>query len=339
MRINVSGSGAVMLDNVVSCDGFINDCPIRVQTHVHEDHMSGFCSSKGRQDMLMSEATLDLLIAEFNADIPYRSNFKPVPLNKKVPFDNCEIQLLDSGHMLGSVQVQVTLSDGLQCGYSGDFAWPLDDVIEVEQLVLDSTYGSPDSRRRFSQEEANYRFIELVVDRLRTGPVMIRAHRGTLQRAISCLDHAVKDPFIVNPRLFRELGVYRSYGYSLTKILEENTAEAQVALSGQRYIRLYETRDRFPSHTSDATSIVLSAYLSRLDNPVMEYSEKSYCVALSSHADYEETLEYVRATRATKVIADCSRGGHGIELANALRRELGIDAKPSKNKIVREWGR
>ena len=84
MRINVSGSGAVMLDNVVACDGFINDYPIRVQTHVHDDHMYGFDSSKGRQNILMSEATLDLLIAEFNADIPYRSNFEPIPLNETV---------------------------------------------------------------------------------------------------------------------------------------------------------------------------------------------------------------------------------------------------------------
>lgn len=339
MRINVSGSGAVMLDNVVSCDGFIDDYPIRIQTHVHDDHMYGFDSSKGRQKILLSEATLDLLIAEFNADIPYRANFKPIPLNQTVPLDNCEIRLLDSEHMLGSVQVEVTLADGLKCGYSGDFAWPLDNVIQVEQLVLDSTYGSPDSKRRFSQEEANYRFRDLVVDRLRSGPVLIRAHRGTLQRAISCLDDAVRDPFIVNCRIFKELEVYKRYGYSLTNILEESTEEAQQALSGQRYIRLYETRDRFPSHTNDATSIVLSAYLSRLDDPVMPYSEKAYCVALSSHADYKETLEYVRATRARKVIADCSRGGHGIELAIALRRELSIDAEPSKNEIVREWGR
>ena len=302
----------------------------------------GLTAAKGRQNILMSEATLDLLIAEFNADIPYRSNFKPIPLNQTVPLDNldnCEIRLLDSEHMLGSVQVEVTLADGLKCGYSGDFAWPLDDVIQVEQLVLDSTYGSPDSIRRFSQDEANYRFRDLVVDRLRSGPVLIRAHRGTLQRAISCLDDAVRDPFIVNQRLFKGLEVYKRYGYSLTDILEENSEEAQVAMSGQRYIRLYETRDRFPSHTNDATSIVLSAYLSRLDNPVMEYSQQSYCVALSSHADYKETLEYVCATKATKVIADCSRGGPGIELANSLRRELGIDAEPSKSETVREWGR
>ena len=100
-----------------------------------------------------------------------------------------------------------------------------------------------------------------------------------------------------------------------------------------------ETGDRRPVDTGEATSIVLSAYMSRLDNPVMEYSEQSFCVALSDHADYKETLEYVRATGASKVITDNCRGGHGVELALALRRELGIEAEPSQSQYEREWGR
>ena len=38
MRINVLASGAVILGNVVACDGFFHECSIRVQTHVHKDH-------------------------------------------------------------------------------------------------------------------------------------------------------------------------------------------------------------------------------------------------------------------------------------------------------------
>ena len=339
MRINVSRSGAVILDNVVTCDGFVSDCPIRVQTHVHKDHMDGFNSSKGHQVILVTQPTLDLLIIEYNADIPYRSNFKAIPLSQTVCMENCRIRLLDNGHMLGSVQVEVTSPDGVRCGYSGDFAWPLEEVVEVDELVLDSTYGSPDSVRKFSQEEANDRFIDLVVNRIKSGPVLILAHRGVLQRAISGLDDAIKNPIIASPRLYNELKVYQRYGYSLTKILDASTSEAELALGEGRYIRLYETRDRRPTDTGGATSIVLSAYMSRLDHPVMEYSEKSFCIALSDHADYDETLEYVRATKARRVMTDNSRGGHGAELALALRRDLKVDAQYSDNLYEREWGR
>ena len=38
-------------------------------------------------------------------------------------------------------------------------------------------------------------------------------------------------------------------------------------------------------------------------------------------------------------MTDNSRGGHGVELAMALRRELGIEAQPSENRYTREWGK
>ena len=339
MRIDVSGSGAVTLNNVITCDGFVHGYPIRVQTHVHKDHMDGFDSSKGHQHILVTQPTLDLLIAEYDADIPYRGNFEAIELSEIVSREECQIRLLDNGHMLGSAQVEVTLPDGVRCGYSGDFAWPLENVIEVEELVLDSTYGSPDSIRRFTQEEANNRFVDLVVEHIKFGPVLILAHRGTLQRALSGLDDAIKNPIIAGPRLCSELEVYQKHGYSLTKVLNASTEEARLALGEGRYIRLYETRDQRPTDTGGTTLITLSAYMSRLDDPVLEYSEKSFCVALSDHADYKGTLEYVHNTGAKKVITDNCRGGHGVELALALKQELGIDAQPSTNRHEREWGR
>ena len=339
MRINVSASGAVVLGNVVACDGFFHECPIRVQTHVHKDHMSGFNTSKGLQHMIMSIPTRDLLINEFNAELPVRSNFEAFPLNQVIPRENCQIRLLNNDHMLGSVQVEVTLPDGLRCGYSGDFAWPLEDVIEVEELVLDSTYGSPDSVRKFSQEEANNRFVDLVIERINSGPVLILVHRGTLQRAISYLDDAIKDPIIASPRLCTEWKVYQEHGYGLPDILDESSEESKLILSEGRYIRLFGTGDRRPTDTSEATSIKLSAYMSRFNDPVMEYSEKAFCVALSDHADYKGTLEYARATQARKIMTDNCRGRHAVDLALALKRELGVDARPSANQYTREWGR
>lgn len=341
MRIGVSRSGAIMLDNVVTCDGFVHNYPIRVQTHIHEDHMSGFNSSKGFQHILVTQPTHKLLITEFNADLPYRTNFEAIPSKQTISRENCHIRLLDNGHMLGSVQVEVTLHDGKRCGYSGDFAWPLEDIIEVEELVLDSTYGSPDSVRKFTQDEANSRFIELVLEQIKSGPVLILTHRGTLQRAISCLDDAIKIPIIANPRLCHELEVYKEYGYGLSTVLNTDAKEAKVVLREGRYIRLYGNRERRPTDPSEASIIRLKAFKGRLDDPVAENSEKSFDVALSDHADYQETLEYVRATGAKKVVTDNSniRGRHGVELARALKRELGVDAQPSDNQPTREWGK
>ena len=340
MQIDVLGSGAIQLGSVISCDGFIYGYPIRIQTHVHEDHMDGFDSSKGYQRIIVTRPTFDLLLAiGNNADIPYRKNIEVVPLNYPISIEDCQIVLVDNGHMLGSAQIEVTLPNGLRCGYSGDFALPLKRVIEVEELVLDSTYGSPDSVRKFTQEEANNRFVDLVVKRIKAGPVLISSHRGTLQRAVSCLEGVIKTPIIASPRLCNELEVYQRHGYSFAEVLNASAKEGKLALNEGRYIRLYGTGDQRPTDPGEATSITLNALMNRLDDPVVEYSEKAFRVALSDHADYEETLEYVRATGAKKVMTDTTRGGHGVELAQALKRELGVDAQPSTNQHVREWGR
>ena len=58
-------------------------------------------------------------------------------------------------------QVEVELPDGKRVGYSGDFGWPLNDVIKVDALVLDATYGNPQSEVNYTQSEADEAFIGL----------------------------------------------------------------------------------------------------------------------------------------------------------------------------------
>ena len=339
MNVEVSSSGAVLLGNRVSCDGFRYKYPLRVQTHLHMDHMGAFDTSKGLQHIVMSEPTRDLLISKSNAELPYRSNIEAAPTGKPIRRAGVQMLLLDSGHMLGSVQVCVTLDDGLRCGYSGDFNWPLEEVIQIDELVLDSTYGSPDSVRRFTQEEANSRLVEVVIEQMARGPVLIRAHPGTLQRALSCLSGVVKYPVVASGKICDELRVYRRYGYSLPEVYRSDTSEAKLVLQEGQHIRLGSFYERWPTNPGVLTTIILSAYMTRMDNPVIRHSDRSFGVALSDHADYAGTLEYVRATGAKRVLTDNTRGGHAVELALALKRELHVDARHSQFRPTMEWGK
>jgi putative mRNA 3-end processing factor len=333
--IYVAGDGTVALGNKVTCDGYLYDIPIRVQTHIHMDHLDEFDRSKGYQDILMSDATRDLLIAERNADLPVRGNLKTVQLNESYKFEDIEIQLIDNGHMLGSVQVAVELPGGTRCGYSGDFNWPIDKVISVNELVVDSTYGSPESVRRYSQEEAEVSLLEIVSRGLKFGAVYIKAHRGTLERAINCLNGVFKCPIIVTSQEYKIIEVYQKYGYNLTEVLSIDSEEAEYAINTGRYIKLSGYYGESPT---EATSVVLSAYHSRMNKPYIEYSEKAYAVSLSNHADYEGTLEYVAKTGAEFVITDNCRGGKGVELALSIERELGVNAIASSIIQTHAWG-
>lgn len=336
-RVDVTSSGAVLLGNQVVCDGFQRDRAVRVQTHVHDDHMRDFERSKGLQNLYMSEATRSLLIAEFNADLEYRENIIAGSHGSTFDCEGGRLTLLSSGHMLGAVQVALEAPDGRRIGYSGDFHWPVDDVIQVDELVIDSTYGNEASIREYSQAQAETSFLQLIFEKLSKGSVHVRAHRGTVQRALQILSGNIGVPVIASARLCSEVAVYQQFGCAVGDLMLATSPEGREALKGKKYVRLYSKGDGDPVDLKEGAKIVLSAFMNKTSDPVIEYSERGYSVALSNHADFNGTLEYVVATGAKYVVTDNTRG-HGIELALAIKHRLGIEARPSTNLESHEWG-
>ena len=331
-------SGAVLLGANVVCDGYAHGRAFRVQTHIHDDHMDQFDRSKGCQDVLLSPETLALLIEEQNADLPYRENLFALPRGEAFALDDgTKVTLVPSNHMLGSCQVALQLTDGRRVGYSGDFGWPLDEVIEVDQLVVDSTYGNPRSIRKYTQSQAEERFVQLVKMRLRYGPVHVKAHRGTIERVLHLLGDDIGVPIVASDRLIREASIYQRNGFGVGTLLQLGSNEGTYAMSQRSYVRLYSKGDGFANEVfGGGTSVTCSAFMVRGDDPLMAYSERAYSVALSNHADFKETLEYVRATGARIVVTDNTRN-YGIDLASAINDRLsGVKAIPSTNQTPTE---
>src|SRR5262249_12813257 len=147
----------------------------------------------------------------------------------------------------------------------------------VDGLVVDSTYGSPDSVREFTQGECEARFVQLVRRRLESGPVHVIAHRGTLQRAMQLLTGEVAGAVVGTLRLLAELEVYRRFGYTIGDVVCCDSPEGREALRGDRYVRVYGTRDPRPVDMgSRGTQMKLSAFMTRPDDPVTEYSERAF---------------------------------------------------------------
>ena len=335
--VDVLASGAVCLGANVVCDGFVDGYKFRVQTHLHDDHMSDFDRSKGLQDLFFSPETFALLVAERNADLEYRTNLHCIRRGDPRHLeDGSLLKLLPSEHMLGACQVAIELPNGLRIGYSGDFGWPLKEVIAVDEMVVDSTYGSPDSVRRYTQEEAEHCLIGLVCERLRHGSVHVNAYRGTIERVLHLLGGNVGVPIVATRQRIREAHVYREYGFAAEGLVPLDSDEGRAALEDRAYVRLYSKGDQFDRERIEGTSVTISAYMADPNHPLVTYSDRSYKVALSNHADFAGTLEYVRATGAKRVVTDNTRN-HGIQLALALRNHLGIDAEPSSNRIGPRW--
>ena len=337
-EVDVLANGAVMLTPEVVCDGFIHDAPVRAQSHIHDDHMGDFERSKGFQDLLMSVATRELLIADQNADLPHRINIKALSDQDVYTLEGSRVRLIPSDHMLGSCQVHVERDDGFRVGYSGDFQWPMKQPMNVDVLVVDSTYGNPESIRQYSQADAEARFLELVLMHLKHGAVNIKAARGTIQRAIHVLGADVRGPVLCSQRLCNEVEVYQRHGSAVCEVRRIDTPEGREMIKSGRYIRMYGKGDGDPIENSRGVTIVLSAYMVPKGDVLLERSERSFRLAISNHADFNGTLEYVKATGAKKIITDNSRGGRGVILAQEIHSRLGLDVAPSRGLRSLSWG-
>ena len=339
-RIQLKRDGAILLGKHVSCDGLACDRPIRVQTHIHADHMVDFDTSKANQTIVMSEETRDLLFAIFNADLLYRTNIAGIARGVTYTQNGEVIELIPSNHMLGSVQVKVTCDDGYRVGYSSDFFWPVENVIEVDELIVDSTYGDPLRTRQFTQELADQRIVEAVGRSVQLQlPTAIIGHNGRLQNAIPAIRDFLHWPLIASPKAFPLLSVYRKYGHSIPEMLRSDGKEAILLIRERRPCMAFVTLSerRHLPWVDRMRKIVLSAYLSKPEDPLTLYENGDCCIALTDHADFTGTMNYIRATGAKKVWTD-PRSGAAEALANAVMVQLGVEAAVIPALSSLSWG-
>jgi len=340
--IDVLGSGAVLLGPKVTCDGFHADRPVRVQTHIHSDHMAEFTTSL-RGEVVMTKATMDLLEHDHPA-LPSRTNVQTLKYAEVCMYEGHRIQLLSSDHMLGAAQVKVSLEDGMTVGYSGDFSWPLDEIMKVDALVVDATYGNPSSPKRCSQGVVQEALVNLVRAKLRHGPVHLMADTGPVERALLVL--AMSDviegvPVLGSSRICWYAKVNQTHGRPLPCIIPDGSEKARDALRDGCYLRIWSLNSRLPNDgLYDGTAIRLTKYRTTHE-PFEQIGNDVFHIGFSNHADFSGTIEYVEATGAQYVVTDNHRGhrdNRAEHLARALRAQLKIAARVSSNLESREWG-
>lgn len=341
--IDVLGSGAVLLGPDVACDGFHADRALRVQTHIHSDHMSEFTTSL-RGDVVMTKATKRLLELD-HCSLSSRPHVRGLDYGEEIDYKGNRIQLFSSDHSLGAAQVKVTLENGMTVGYSGDFNWPLKEVIKVDGLVLDATYGNPSSRKRSPQHTVQEALVDFVRKKLRRGPVHLMADTGPLERALMVLSISdVLDgvPVIGNKRACWYAQVHGEYNWPMPMLVCDELRQALTVMRTDSYLRIWGLNSALPNDgLYDGTVVRLTKYRTTRE-PIVQIQEDVFHAGFSNHADFSGTVEYVEATGASYVVTDNLRGmknERAEQLAKILRTQLRIHARLSSNTESREWGK
>ncbi len=323
-RAQITKTGAVLLGDSVACDAFDPDRPLRVVTHAHADHLYGLRKSiKCCEKVLMTKATRDLT-ETLNDKMKLRDgNVKTLDYGKVFKYGDEKITLLRADHILGASQVLVEDAGGIRIAWSGDFRLEGTNAVDCDVLVVEATYGSPSCRRNFNVDVREL-LVEMVERRLRGGTVYVFGYHGKLQEVMQILRNAdVQVPFVMPERIFDVTKVCEKHGMRLGPISLSSDKEGHELL-GQNLpcVAFYHMNQRQHVGLRNAR-ICVSGW--EFNTPTRQIGDREHLIALSDHSDFDGLIEYVKRTKAKKVITDNFRS-NGDALAKEINKRLGVHA-------------
>ena len=342
----VREDGCVRLGKHVTCDGFSPDAVIRIQSHAHSDHLGCFPRSKGHQHkIIMTEPTKRLLTAEKHSDLAFRSEQVETMCAdgkyRQVLDIGVEVALFSSAHMIGSVMASVK-AEGKHYVYTGDFGSEVNSFPQnPDVLIIDATYGNPSYIREYNQSDVTDQFIETARNIMRSEPLAIIGYRGRLQRAAQILHASIPaGPFLFSPYVHRTLDIYMEYkGFTLNGHLFGAQYSRKIIASGEPYVLFVDHREgNILDQMQPIVKIELSAYMVPKEEPIIKFNEKRYRVAMTDHADFRDTILLIKKIQPKRVIADGSRNGNPVALAEYVEQELRIPATAQVFPCKPEWG-
>ncbi|AAK40534.1 MBL fold metallo-hydrolase [Saccharolobus solfataricus] len=317
--VKILPNGAILIGKRFTIDGH-HERPFRVVTHFHADHITGLEKSISISDgIIATPITLDILSLDYA--IPPRKAFG-LNYDIKMTFEDENIVLKKSDHVIGSAQVLITLENGLEIGYTGDFKNPGKGtpILHPDILIIEATYGRPDFRRPF-KDDVESLFADYVRDALMYGPVRIYGYHGKLQEVmISLRKMGVDAPFIVGGKISKMTNIAIKYGYNISQVFDESQSEAKEIMRDSWYIS-FSHYNEFKRRNGKYYNFLLSGW--EFKNVVKKIDEKSYTVSFSDHADFDDLIYYVERTSAKYIITDGGRRSYGKELAEYISKKLG----------------
>ncbi len=318
-RAAVSRSGAILLGENFTVDGH-HPRPIRIVTHIHSDHIGGLEKS-ARECMLVigTSYTIELLeVMEYR--IPDHKKL-PLSYNKLIEILNEKVTLIHSRHIVGSAQVEVEGVD-YRVGYTGDFKMPgTPPMKDLDVLVIDATYGSPNLQRRWTDWEVMGMLLALIEESLKNGPVTIYGYNGKIQEIMAELRiRGVREVFIADLKTIKMARVAeRYYNVNLDPLMVGHEAKEPAIV--------FKHTSDFENVRGQGIRILLTGW--ELRAPIVKINDNTYRVSFSDHATFKEIIEYISEAKPKMVIVDPVRGSQASITAKYIERVLGIPATSS----------
>jgi Cft2 family RNA processing exonuclease len=294
------------------------DHPIFV-THAHGDHASSFKNPESVKHA--TEATYRLLEA---LQWKKLNNWKQVTIGDKVKIGEMEVRPLNAGHVLGSVQYEVSTPEGTVL-YTGDISMGNSYTMEparavnCDLLIIETTFGAPQFKFPPRKEVALEMIRWAVMEAIPAGyvPAFRCDAIGNAQEIISIFNRMTNLPVVTAKNATKVSDVYRQFGHKLDYV-DSNTQEGQELLESGRCVVIAPKGAKLGIENLDPA--LASGWAAIMRN-------RAKAFPLSDHADFRELLSFIRRCRPKRVLT--FHGGKMTRgFAEYVKKRLGIDAGP-----------
>lgn len=285
-------------------------------THAHSDHTYGFATSARKHS---TPETLHIYESLSKRKV---KNDRIVRIGERVHFDDVEIRVLDAGHMLGSCQFQL-ITPEFTALYTGDIncvdtltTRPAESV-RCDFLIIEATYGHPSYV--FPPRDTIYAdIIRWTMTEIREGklPTFQVYSSGKPQDIVRLFNVYTKIPVVCSPGISSANRVHNENGFDL-EYLDSSTPDGRRALKERGCV--YVTTPRRDHLPRNASRAVATGWALR------EAFRSFTAFPLSSHADYNQLLQYIAAANPKAVYIFT---GYIDILSAQIERKLGIKAGP-----------
>jgi putative mRNA 3-end processing factor len=285
-------------------------------THAHADHTYGLRANAKKYATPQTIAIYEKLNAK------RLDNIVPLQINKSVKVGDIEVTAIHAGHMLGSAQFLVTTPEKAVL-YTGDIncvdtlTTEAAQAVECDELIMEATYGDP-----FyvfpSRHKIYARIVEWATAQARKGrsPVFHAYAAGKAQEIVKLFNVYTTLPVVANPSISRVNEAHANFGVKLD-YLDVSSRKMSEVLDGV-HVLVTTTRDE-PVVAERSIRAVATGWALKMR------SRNFPSFPLSSHADFRQLANYVKATRAKRVYLYT---GFTDVFSEFLVRKFGVDSKP-----------
>ncbi len=287
-------------------------------SHAHSDHVS-----KGHLQYLMTLPTYELLKNQARAS----SKTETTEFGKVHSMGDTQIQLENAGHVLGSAQI--VLENSTKTLVTGDFKTKDSltlkgaEPISCDTLVCETTFGLPEYV--FSDRESVYAQIGGFVEKQVNANhfvVLCGYALGKAQELTKIVNEYSNQIPLVHDRIFAHNQTYEEFGVKLGEYVkaEGNLREGNVLILPPTLLG---------KHMASAISFTTGKRVVTAMATGWKFNTGfDATFALSDHCDFKELMAFVEAVSPKQVL---TMHGFEKEFAHAVRRKLGIPARPLGN--------